>query len=141
MDLSGLKGLVKKCPYCGREIPDDALYCSYCGRRLQPTDPRVDPEVNIAEIELLKLRIDRLRHQELGIDLFFVMLAIFAFNILLVAIVLDNLQLLRADFQRSVGLALLAIGLIGLLAVIADIIIIYRRTKLEKHLERLLRSA
>ena len=25
---------MRTCPYCGRIIPDDALYCPYCGREL-----------------------------------------------------------------------------------------------------------
>jgi len=53
--------LVKKCPYCGRDIPDDAVFCPYCSRRLQAPASGVDR----AEIELLKLRIDRYRHEEL----------------------------------------------------------------------------
>ena len=28
--------MARKCSVCGREIPSDALYCPYCGARVQP---------------------------------------------------------------------------------------------------------
>jgi len=31
---------VKKCPYCGKEIPDDAIVCKLCKRYLPPPKPK-----------------------------------------------------------------------------------------------------
>ena len=27
------------CSYCGKKIPDDAVYCSFCGMKLKKSDP------------------------------------------------------------------------------------------------------
>lgn len=32
------------CIYCGRNLSDDALYCSQCGRKLQPYNPEKSSE-------------------------------------------------------------------------------------------------
>jgi len=50
--------LVKKCPYCGRDIPDDAVFCPYCGKRLQI----LSLGASRAEVEALKQRIDHYKH-------------------------------------------------------------------------------
>ena len=33
-----------KCPYCGKDVPEDALFCPYCGHRLVKYVPVEDVE-------------------------------------------------------------------------------------------------
>jgi uncharacterized membrane protein YvbJ len=30
---------MKKCPFCGQDVPDDAVFCAYCGKPLERKDP------------------------------------------------------------------------------------------------------
>ena len=40
------KGQVKpmQCSYCGRDIPDDAVWCPYCGAEQTPPDETAPPD-------------------------------------------------------------------------------------------------
>ena len=42
-----VKGQVKpmQCPYCGRDIPDDARWCPYCGAEQAPPEELQDEKI------------------------------------------------------------------------------------------------
>ena len=35
------------CPHCNEEIPDDSIFCSSCGKRLEPSPAEVIPSDTI----------------------------------------------------------------------------------------------
>ena len=44
------KKLQRECPFCGAELPDNAIFCMKCGQKLNSKDPPVDdsqPEIDL----------------------------------------------------------------------------------------------
>jgi len=131
--------LVKKCPYCGRDIPDDALYCPYCGRKLQ------DPALR-AEAEVLKQRIDYYKHLEtissIESAVFFIAgLITLMLGLLTASQILPYGGAAVGEAMRYLTRLSIFLFVAAIIAVIAGGYYHYKVHQLQKQLEELLRSA
>ncbi len=49
---------MKKCPYCGRENTEDAIFCYECGTQLTPTLPVTKPIASWHKVAVLENQVE-----------------------------------------------------------------------------------
>lgn len=91
-----------KCPNCGKDVPEDARYCPYCGGRLQEVGVKSSHEVHTepGRKDLLREELAELRHRELITTVFGVISAVVAG----LSFGLMNLTILKTEWRCVVTL-------------------------------------
>ncbi len=59
---------MKICPKCGKENPDDAVYCKYCGAKLEPTEEDFEWVVVLTARNQFEADVVKNLLEESGID-------------------------------------------------------------------------